>query len=112
MRGSGSGKTEYGVSGWTARDGPALPEGGACERPARPGVALLRCDGALANVRDIEIASRANLLRGQRFYRQGVAVEDHKFDFECFPVTMHMNDHAYIACFKTCRRFDPVGAIC
>jgi hypothetical protein len=63
----------------------------------RRGVALSRCDGALANVRDIAIARCANLLRGQRFDRQGVAVEGHKFDFECFPVAMHMNDHAYIA---------------
>ncbi len=58
----------------------------------------------LANVQDIAISSRSNLLRGQRFDRQGVAVEGHKFDFECFPVTMHMNDHTYIAGFKTCRR--------
>ena len=63
--------------------------------PARRGVALLRCDGALANVRDIAIASRANLLRGRRFERQGVAVEGHEFDFECFAVAVHMNDHAH-----------------
>ena len=62
---------------------------------------LLGRDNALANMRHIAVACRTNLLCGQSFDRECIAIEGHELDLEGFAVAMRMNDDTDIASFET-----------